>query len=494
MIFAYYKECIVLTTLIIFSYLFVLSFNRNQIFLRWTLLWIFTTAAAIFLNNFYFFTAAIFILCFFWGGNTVNQKLTTYFLLLPAVPLHVKYSLPGILPGIQTLIDLNYFRLLNLFLLIPCLIILLREEKDERKKLFNNSLDKYVLLFLIFVSVIAFRDVTITVGLRKVFYHLLDILIPYYVISRSVRTLENFKEIFSAILYSAIILSVIGIFEEAKGWLLYQQMFTGGIPIHREGFLRVQTVFGSPIAFGFFITLALGVLLFLKDCYKNQKIFYYAVFCLLAGCLFLTVSRGPWVGCFILILAFLLMRSDKYMSWRLGGLMFFVFLVSFLIVTPYGKQALSELPFFKSGAYGSIDYRVNLTKASFKVAKRNPIFGSNPSQYMATEELEEMRQGMGLIDMVNTYLGIVLRYGLVGLTLFILIFLGLLRRLYLSLKLSFVIKNSEPNSLGRCLFAIIIAVVVMIGTVSSISYIPVYYWLFIALSVSYLTLANKKQI
>lgn len=56
--------------------------------------------------------------------------------------------------------------------------------------------------------------------------------------------------------------------------------------------------------------------------------------------------------------------------------------------------------------------------------QRNPLFGS--FDFRNTPEMQSMIQGEGIIDIVNTYINLALRVGLVGLTLFVGFFVSIL--------------------------------------------------------------------
>jgi O-antigen ligase len=106
--------------------------------------------------------------------------------------------------------------------------------------------------------------------------------------------------------------------------------------------------------------------------------------------------------------------------------------------------------------------------------------------------MQEMIQGQGIIDIVNTYLQISLNYGLVGLGLFAGFFLAVLSGLHQCKKI-ISDKTSELYLLGRSLIATLTAVLVIIFTVSSIVTIPVIYWSLAGLGVAYISIVKRTQ-
>jgi O-antigen ligase len=106
---------------------------------------------------------------------------------------------------------------------------------------------------------------------------------------------------------------------------------------------------------------------------------------------------------------------------------------------------------------------------------------------MLSEEMQEMVQGQGIIDIVNTYIAVALGSGVVGLSLFCGFFLsaavGVLRAMR-----GVPDTKSDAYLLGRVLIATLIGILVMIFTVSSVTIIPTIYWAMAGLCVGYVRL------
>jgi O-antigen ligase len=156
---------------------------------------------------------------------------------------------------------------------------------------------------------------------------------------------------------------------------------------------------------------------------------------------------------------------------------------------PGTDKVVNLLPFIGSTEKENVDYRANLMTNSMIVIQRHPWFGS--SNFTATPEMEAMRQGEGIIDIVNTYLRVALEKGFVGLGLFAGFFALTLIGIYRAMRL-IPDKESEEHLLGRVLLATLVSVLVMIFTVSSITFIPIVYWSVAAMGVAY-TLMVRQQ-
>jgi O-antigen ligase len=128
-------------------------------------------------------------------------------------------------------------------------------------------------------------------------------------------------------------------------------------------------------------------------------------------------------------------------------------------------------------------------ESAWTVIKRHPWLGS--VNFLQAPEMEELRQGQGIIDVVNTYLGVALHSGLIGLVLFAGFFASVLLGIGRSLRVMKE-KTSEEHLLGRALLATLAAVLFIIATTSSITVIPIVYWSLAAMGVAYAKLTREQ--
>src|SRR5262249_14572757 len=127
-----------------------------------------------------------------------------------------------------------------------------------------------------------------------------------------------------------------------------------------------------------------------------------------------------------------------------------------VLVTPLGDRILANLPFVGTVATGAVTYRQELAGRSWELVQQNLLFGDA----FALLQLEDLRQGEGIIDLVNTYASIALFYGLVGLTLFLApLALALLRARRAAARSG----DAEFKQLGAALIACAIGTLVMMG-------------------------------
>jgi hypothetical protein len=148
---------------------------------------------------------------------------------------------------------------------------------------------------------------------------------------------------------------------------------------------------------------------------------------------------------------------------------------------------LDMLPFIGNLEKENITYRERLLDNSWIVIQRNPLFGS--FDFRNTPEMQSMIQGDGIIDIVNTYLNLALRVGLVG--------LGCSWRSSSACcggsqgHAGIPDKDDEQRQLGQALLATLVGILVIIFTVSSITVIPVVYWSVAGLSVAYMQMVRR---
>jgi O-antigen ligase len=100
-------------------------------------------------------------------------------------------------------------------------------------------------------------------------------------------------------------------------------------------------------------------------------------------------------------------------------------------------------------------------------------------------------QGQGIIDVVNSYIAIALKNGVVGVSLFAGFFLSVLGGIYRAMR-RLGDKECEEYLLGRALLGSLAATMLIIFTVSSITFIPIVYWTLAGIGVAYIIMVRKR--
>lgn len=459
-------------------------------------LWFGITLTAFLAHNFwlYIMIAAIIMIA---SNRKESNRLALYYLLLFAVP-PISAEISG-LGVIRSFFAIDYLRLLSLTILFPAFLKLWNRPDSVR---FGRLLpDKLIAGYLVLVLALTLSASTFTHSLRSgVLYSFVDIFLPYYVASRSLKNINHFRDALTAFVIAALVLSTISVFEFARHWLLYSGLnealgvrWAYGIYLERggDGMLRAQGSTGHAIPLGFVMAVAIGFYLYLKRLIPNKMMWRLGLLALIAG-IIAPVSRGPWVGAVAIILVFLAVGVSplkNLLKLAMAGLL----TLPLLLVSPLGEKIISYLPFVGSVADETVDYRQRLLEIAIGVILQNPFFGA--FNYMYSPEMQSLQQGQGIIDIVNSFIGVGLASGLVGLSLYSFFFLSIIVGIFITLR-KLPEKNDEHHFLGQALLATLVGIMVMISTVSSISVIPLIYWSVAGIGVAYMQMvmmANKRE-
>ena len=490
------RAYIVVIALSIFMFSLLLRLNVDFIkkadIKLWRNYWIAITTISFFSPNIWVYMLLLTVLLSYASASKLD-RLSFFMAVLCASPMF-KVTLPGF-GLINFLIVLSYVNILTLLILVP--------EYKSKKASFSyptNKLDSFVILYVVLICLLNFRENTLTNSIRESINFIIAILIPYYALSRVVSDTDKLKKILFILFLCIAPLAIIGSFESIKHWKLYSSSIAHVLEYSkgtdygvRGDSLRSSALFAGPLVLGYVMTTGIGLLIFVNK-YTQKKNLIKILTLLFIVCLYYTKARGSWIGVLVLIILYIWSGPQKFSNLAkltFGGAILF----AILSVTSVGQKIISSLPFFSaenSHEASTVDYRFRLLEQSWTLFQKNPMFGL--AKYRETPEMEVMRQGQGIIDVVNSYVDIGLNYGLAGLSLFLLIFLGLLFTVLKAVKSLPAIEQDLIN-IGRVLFAVLGSMLVMIVTVSSVDYIPVFYWVIGGLCSAYIKIcANKRHL
>lgn len=381
---------------------------------RWRNLYLAVTAIAFLIPNYWLMLAvmagAVLVL-----GAGEKFKPALYLLLLFAVPAASKI-VPGF-GGINNFLELYPFNILAIVVLFP-LMLRPNEVKGAGR---GAAADVFFALYALLIFALCFRDTSLTDGVRRSTAFLLTAIPQYLIFSRIRWTVERARLATAAIVIPLVALSAVAVAEVALGWHVYANAAqTWDVPAilryqERSGFLRAYgTVFG-PIAFGVLLVVGVALAPALAAGARKKRLALLSLPAIGAG-LLATFSRGPWIGGAVAFAAYAATTRravGNLARLAAGGAVGLVVLA----LTPFGDTILGLIPFLGDGEDGTIDYRQRLFDIGWRVAMQNPWFGSEG--YMDSAAMQELVQGQGIIDIVNSYLRIVLDSGLVGLALYL---------------------------------------------------------------------------
>lgn len=453
-----------------------------ETFFRWRKLWYFTTLAW-FLSHSFWIYVGLMVFVLLAVGRREAHVFGMYLLLLLAAP-PAQTAIPGF-GVVDHLFILDHYRLLALALLLPCALRL--AQRNSTPRYFRAPMDIMVLGYLLLNTALAFRGDNFTNDVRTALMLWIDFFLPYYVASRSIQDKEGLRHALVGLAIGAVLLSTLAIVEVLRSWKLYDAansalgLNTFGAYKTRGSFIRPSVTAIDSIVLGYVIVVAAGGYLYLQGLITGRFIRWCGWLALAAGVLG-SLSRGPWVGMALLVLVFLLM-SPKAFKRILQGAVMSALVLMVLSVAPAGQEIINLLPFVGQEEQGNIDYRADLLTVSMSVIERNLLFGS--SDFLSAPELQVMKQGEGIIDIVNSYIAVALHAGLVGLFFFLGMFATSLLSVRRGMRWARVGGDADGVTLGRALFASLASVMFIIFTVSGIYVVPIIYSMLIGLCCAY---------
>lgn len=456
-------------------------------FKLWRNAWIAVTVVALVSLNILVCWAAIIAVCVFAISARV-ASVGLFFVLLFALPLSSRILLGG--AGIvNKLIDLTHANILIIFLLLPILIA--SRKRVGRAANVYTFPDWLVVGYVLLQSLLVFRDSDFTNVMRVALTYFLNVVVPYFAFSRSITSVADVRKVYLAFIIAALPIALISVFELVRNWHIYGSLqFVWGGPViylRRAGLLRAMVTSGNSIVLGFVLMVAFGCVLAVWN--KAKPRFREIILVTIGLGLFASLSRGPWVGCAALLLVFLatgpnaVSNVGKIALLGVAGL-------ALVLLMPGFERLMDLLPFVGKVDEQNITYRQQLFENSMEVIARNPLFGT--PDFRATQEMLEMAQGEGIIDIVNTYLEIAMKSGLAGAGLFIGIFVSILFGLRRAQKFHSV-SDPDYNSYVRASMAIIIGIMITIATVSSLDFIPYVFWPFAGIGVAIVRVGYKER-
>jgi hypothetical protein len=468
-------------------------------------LWIAVTVATFLAHNFWLATLASALIVGF-GSRREQNPAALYCVLLFAVP-QFDTQIPGF-GVVNYLFEINHPRMLALVLLLPAALRLAGQARAPNPRL--RVPDTLFAAYFIYVFVATATADSVTGLMRLTVYVLLDHALLYYVITRSVVDRRRLLDLMAAFVMGVAIAGVIAGFENLRSWLVYESLRGPlGVPLQdigtyllREtedgGYLRAYVSMGHAIALGFTSMVAVTWLLALTRSFSPQtpsssatqrpvqssrapKLLGMLVMLMPVVGLLAAVSRGPWLGCAIVIVLGLSFGpgAKQRLLWMLAAL---PVVIAALLILPQGQKFIDLLPFVGTVDPGSVSYRTQLLDSAMIVFWQSPIFGS--LHYLQNPALESMRQGQGIIDIVNSYVGVALAFGGIGLVLFVApSAYALLTAWTTSRRLA--AQDPDAEAAGRALAASMLGILLVIGAASHYFHIPIVHWMTVSLCAAF---------
>ena len=469
-----------------------LRFSAPADFVRRRNVWFALTIIGLLSPNFWifaFFAAPIYI----WIGRNDSNPTAAYLILMQVMP-PVEVDIPSI--GSMQLFGLDNYRLLSFCILIP---MALRARRSlDRNRIYGGRMTDLLLLGYGLVQIALFvppdlpnhvilHD-SVTNLLRRAFLVFLDIFVMYYAISRSCNERRKIVDAQAAFCLASGIMALIATFEHFKKWLLYTELAHRWNPadgnylmawlFRGDSWLRAQASSGHSLSLGFMLAIAFGFSLYLfsQSATLRTRLAIGLVFWL--G-LVSAYSRGPWIGAVLIALAYSALKPRAITRLFKAGFVLAIVLGA-LSLSPMGEELLNSLPFASGRPDANFVYRQRLLDRSLELIQEHPLFGDQ----LAIQKMEDLRQGQGIIDIVNTYVGVALFSGWVGLALFLGFILSAAAGAYKTARAA-ISWDPDWGLLGFNIMACIFGMLFMIADCSLILGVHTTFYVLIALAAAY---------
>jgi hypothetical protein len=449
-----------------------LRFASEADFARRRNVWLALTTVAFLSPSFWFFVVLA-IPVLIWARRKDPNPVALYLLLLHVIP-SLLIAIPVV--GINELFSLDNYRLLSFCILVP-VALRIRQGTGRGPTTGLQTMDYLLLAFgALYVAFYVPPDLpnhvilhdSLTNVVRRALLFLVDAYALYFVVSRGCTTRGQILDAMAAFCLGCAIMALVAAFESVRHWLLYADLQVRWIGIYsrlyleRGGVLRAEASAGHSLALGYLLAIAFGFWLYLQTHVDSRRL-RWAVTALLWLGLVAAYSRGPWVGAVAIYLAFMAVGPGSFGRIFKAATVVAVVL-GIISFSPLGDRIVKVLPFMGGGVdQANVAYRQQLAARSWQLILDHPLLGDQ----LALSKMEDLRQGEGIIDLVNTYASVALFYGLIGLFLFVgFALLGLIRA-YRTARETAV---SDPDfaRLGTSLVACILGTLLMLFDASFI--------------------------
>lgn len=399
-----------------------------------------------------------------------DWSVACWFGLLFAIP-PLPVMLGGV-GGIEYFLKVEHLRVLNL-----TLALLVWNQRQGLTAAARGPrwvlTDWAVAAYLVPNIILYFLGPSATHGLRMTMELLLDLFLPYWIVSRGLTVLSGFRLAVLLLAQGVALLSIMGVFETLRGWPLYDGLegawdikWSLTTYLMRDGLFRARATTGHSLALGFVVVLALCLWPWCQRTVRSPggRALGWAV---LVGGLLASLARGPWLGALAGALTLAVCSARPVRNTGLVGAVLGVGVLVMSVVSKSFAELLARLWGTVSGEGADLDseYRGQLLRTSLDLLSQSPWFGV--PDYLS--HMEHLRQGQGIIDIVNSYLSVALGGGMVALLPYVLMYAGPLPALWrLRHRLP---ADDDSRQLASCLIAAIVAQMVMLSAVSSISVI-----------------------
>jgi O-antigen ligase len=477
-----------------------LKFMAREDFARRLKVWYVLTAVGFLSPNFWLY-ALIGIPIMVAAGRKDSNPTALYLMLLHVIP---PISLPVPMIGVPYLFYIDNYLLLSFCIMAPAARRIMQSKNEQLLRGLHFT-DVCLLAYGLLTAVLyvhteipgsggAIYPGSVTESLRRAFVFFFAIYVPCFTISRGNFNRKVLLDTIATYCMICAVLALVAVFESARHWLLYGEIAgrwgsaVNGTPyLARGSSLRAMASSGHSMALGHLLAIAFGLSLYVQSRLQSTKQRLAVTVLFWAG-LMAAYARGAWIGAVLAFFLFAMLRPNPFSKLFKAGMgagiaAFAVFL------SPLGDKITSVLPFL-GGHVDSFNvlYRQRLWDRSWEVIQGSPVWGDQS----AFLKMQDLRQGEGIIDLVNSYVQILLDNGFVGLSLILAFILIPLLRAW-SQSRNFMRLDPDLSLLGAALVACVVVTLVLIENGSFVGVSEIMFYIIAALATAYVHISRSSQ-
>ena len=261
---------------------------------------------------------------------------------------------------------------------------------------------------------IADREPNATNALRILSFNVLTIAAPYILLSRAARNIADVERLLLRWSLGALVMAITACFQASRHWVLFEAynqalhvpiLATSASTAIRAGLLRTGGSMVDYSAGGMFLATVVTALPLLRRAFRPAG--FVVIFAILFIGLFVTQSRGAWVGA-ALGLAFTAAWRGQWGRLMLiaGGVILANAATTLLAPSSRFAQLLGRTGHGEETA----SYRRDLLTQGIEQVKAYPLFGQSSERLVY--KLSDLTQGQHIVDFVNSHLFIAMTTGI----------------------------------------------------------------------------------
>ncbi|MEW5758295.1 MAG: O-antigen ligase family protein [Candidatus Omnitrophota bacterium] len=327
-------------------------------------------------------------------------------------------------------------------MLLFTISLILRKDSS----VFKDRVSIFLLIFFISGFLSLFNTEFFAKSLKAIFLKWFEYIMLFFIFKEAVLRGLKPKFIFFVIIVSSILVGIDGVYQffNGKDFLMHNSltMATSYKPQR-----LVSASMGHPNGLANFLLFPLFLLLFnFNNCKTlKHKVINLINFTFFLIILFLTYSRGAWLGFFISFLVIIFVIKDTKLKNYLFAVLLSILIFIFILSSLFFKN------FITKGSFYNVT-RIELWFQSLSLFKEHPIFGIGIGTFM---DYSSQFVAYGALYLHNCYLQILIEQGIVGLIAFIIFVFIVIKD---SIRVAFFSKNELFLGLVFAIIAFLIQI------------------------------------